>query len=58
MTYTRRLFNQFTPSTIRMFVCLSIIAATGVIGLALFAFSHDEAFFLDHPAHALQHPPT
>jgi hypothetical protein len=54
VTYTQRLLHQIPPPTIRMFVCLSIIAAAGIIGLALLTFSHDQDV-LRRNAQAVQH---
>jgi hypothetical protein len=37
MTYTQRLLDRIPRPTFRLFVCLSIIAAIGIMGLALVA---------------------
>jgi hypothetical protein len=55
MTYTQRLL--FPPPTIRMSVCLYIIAAIVIMGLALRTHSRNEHTARSH-VHALQHPST
>jgi hypothetical protein len=40
MTYTQKPLSQIPPPTIRLFVCLSIISAIGIMGLALVTYSH------------------
>jgi CRP-like cAMP-binding protein len=42
MTYTQKPLGQIPPPTIRLFVCLSIISAIGIMGLALVTYSHHE----------------
>jgi hypothetical protein len=49
--------NQIPPPTIRLFVCLCIIVAIGIMGLALRTHSRNE-HAAQHNVHALQHPPT
>ena len=49
--------NQISPPTIRLFVCLCIIVAIGIMGLALRTHSRNE-HAAQHNVHALQHPPT
>jgi hypothetical protein len=39
MTYAQRLLDKIPPPTLRLFVCLSLISAIGIIGLALVANS-------------------
>ena len=42
MTYTRKPLSQIPPPTIRLFICLSIISAIGIMGLGLVTYSHFE----------------
>ena len=42
MTYTQKPLSQIPPPTIRLFVCLSIISAIGIMGLALVTYPHFE----------------
>jgi len=41
MTHTLRLLNKIPPPTFRLFVCLSIISAIGIMGLALVTHSNN-----------------
>jgi hypothetical protein len=56
MTYTQKRLNQIPPPTIRLFVCLSIISAIGIMGLALVTYSRHED--VERPnVQRLQQPP-
>lgn len=42
LTYAQRLFNKISPLAIRLFICLAIISAIGIVSLAVISHSHHE----------------